>query len=343
MIRALVADDSPTARSLLAALLAADPEVEVVGEAQDGAEAVELARRHRPDVITMDIQMPHLDGFQATKRIMTEAPTPIVIVSGLDVRDVAVSLEALRAGALAILPKPGGPGSTQFEQESRHFVATVRAMARVKIVRRSREAPVATPSPPPLPIPRRAARPEVVGVVASTGGPAALHKILAALPRDFPRPVLVVQHIAIGFAEGLAHWLDGASKLDVRVAQHGTRLEPGVVHIAPDNRHLGVSHDGGAVLLSDAPPIGGFRPSGTFLFESMARSLGAASLGLVLTGMGRDGADGLRAIRQAGGTVVAQDEATSDVFGMPAAAINEGLADLVLPLPAIASQLTEIV
>ena len=340
MIRALVADDSPTARALLAALLAADPDIRVVAEAADGAEAVELTRTLRPDVVTMDIEMPRLDGFRATKRILTEAPTPIVIVSGLDVKDVAISLEALRAGALAILPKPGGPAATQFEQESRHFVATVKAMARVRIVRRAAERP-APVVPPPSALERRAVRPEAVGIVASTGGPAALHRILSELPATYPHPVLLVQHIAIGFAEGLAHWLDGASKLRVKVAEPGERLQPATVYVAPDNRHLGAARDR-TVELSDAPPVGGFRPSGTHLFEAMARAFGAASLGVVLTGMGRDGADGLRAVRTAGGTVLAQDEATSDVFGMPAAAIREGLADRVLPLGAIAAELVRL-
>jgi len=341
MIRALVADDSPTARSILAALLASDPGIEVVGEAEDGNEAVELARRHRPDVITMDIQMPHRNGFEATQRIMNELPTPIVICSSLDVRDVAISLEALRAGALAVLPKPGGPGTQQFEQESRHFVATVKAMSRVRIIRRPAQQHLPPPELLVRPRVRRDLRPEVVGIVASTGGPAALHEILSRLPRDFPLPVLVVQHIAIGFAEGLASWLDGASPLTVKVAEEGERLRGGTVYVAPDNRHLGASGDG-RVILSDAPPVGGFRPSGTFLFESLARSFGPAAVGLVLTGMGRDGADGLRTLRNAGGTVVAQDEATCDVFGMPAAAIATGGADYVLPVQAIAAQLTKL-
>lgn len=342
MIRALVADDSPTARSLLSALLGDDPDVEVIAEAQDGQQAVELTERLRPDVVTMDIQMPGLNGFEATKRIMASCPTPIVICSSLDVRDVAISLEALRAGALALLPKPGGPGSLQFEQESRHFVATVKAMARVRIVRRSIEeralpTVVAEQAPPR----RAAAKPRIVGMVASTGGPAALHRILSSLPADFPIPIVAVQHIAIGFAEGLARWLDGASRLRVRVAEDGAELAPGTVHIGPDNRHVGVRD--GRIVLSDEPPVGGFRPSGTFLFESIARSYGGAAMGVVLTGMGRDGTDGLRVLREAGGTIVAQDETTCDVFGMPAAAISEGLADLVLPISAIALHLTKSV
>lgn len=340
MIRALIADDSQTARALLGALLASDPEVEIVAEARDGNEAVELTTLHRPDVVTMDIQMPGMGGFEATGRIMRAQPTPIVICSSLDVRDVTVSLEALRAGALAVLPKPGA-GSAQFEQESRHFVATVKAMSRVRIVRRDKGSAI------PLvaeraPLPRPAPAPRVVGITASTGGPAALHQILRSLPADFPLPILLVQHIAIGFAEGLAQWLNGASKLQVQVARAGARATPGTVWVAPDNQHLGIDASG-RLLLSDEGPIGGFRPSGTYLFQSIAQAFGGASLGVVLTGMGRDGTDGLRALRQAGGVVIAQDEATSDVFGMPRAVITQGLADHVLPLGAIANHLTELV
>lgn len=343
MIRALVADDSETARALLSGILSADPGIEVVGEAKDGLEALALARRLRPDVITMDIQMPGLSGFEATERMIRESPIPIVIVSGLDVRDVAYSLEALRAGALALLPKPGSPGTGTFAEQSGHFVATVKAMAQVRLVRRRAE-PQKQKVPPLAPParPRRAVRPRAVGMVASTGGPAALHRILGALPADFPLPILVVQHIAIGFSEGLASWLDSASPLSVQVARDGEPLRPGRVYVAPDNRHLGIGPDR-RILLSDAPPVAGFRPSGTFLFETMARVFGPASLGVVLTGMGRDGADGLRLVRQAGGTVLAQDEATSDVFGMPAEVIREGIADHVLPLHSIATQLTNLV
>lgn len=339
MIRVLVADDSPTARSLLAALLSADPGVEVVGQAENGLEAVRMARRLKPDVVTMDIQMPVLDGFQATQRIMSETPTPIVIVSGLDVQDIAVSLEALRVGALALYPKPGGKGPG-FELESRQFLATVKAMASVRLVRWQGALPaVGETAFPGIEKARPHTSPDAVGILASTGGPAALYRILSELPADLPFPILLIQHLAIGFSAGLARWLGSVSKLRVGLAEDGEKLLPGRVYLPPDNRHLTVS-DRQTIGLSDAPPLAGFRPSGNLLFGTLARAFGPASLALILTGMEGDGIEGLRKVHKAGGSIIVQDEATSDVFGLPAAVLREGLADSTLPLPSIAHHLT---
>lgn len=335
MIRVLVADDSPTARALLSAMLSADPELSVVGQAADGLQAVEAAARLRPDVITMDIQMPNLDGIGATRRVMSQRPTPIVIVSSLDVREIAISLEALRAGALALFPKPQGPGSAAFERQRADLIATVKAMARVPLGKGRPAAPRA-----PARVPERA-RAEVVAIAASTGGPAALHRIFTGLPASFPAPILVVQHLATGFAEGLAGWLDRATPLGVRVARDGEPLRPGVVYVAPDDRHLGA--EGGRVLLSDAAPVEGFRPAGSFLFESVARAYGPRACALILTGIGRDGVAGLPPIRKAGGLVLAQDEASSVVYGMPGAAVAGGLADQIVPLEGIAERLQAVV
>ena len=215
-----------------------------------------------------------------------------------------------------------------------------KAMAQVKVVRRwgPRLAPVA---PAPL---RRAPRSpaRLIAVAVSTGGPTALQQILTELPGDFPVPILVVQHIATGFVGGLATWLDGACSLRVKVAEQGEPLAKRTVFLAPDDRHLGVSGDG-RVALADAPPLGGFRPSGTYLFESVARAYGASGAAVILTGMGSDGVQGLRAVKAAGGQVVAQDEATSVVYGMPREAAMAGLVDDVLPLGAVAARLVELV
>ena len=342
MIRTLVAEDSTTCRQVLVEILRSDPEIAVAGEAADGVEAVEMTKRLRPDVVTMDIRMPRLDGFEATKQIMIEVPTPIVIVSGsFDLHDVEVSMRTLRAGALAVAPKPLGLGASDFEKESRQFLATVKAMSQVKVVRHWRERPVSRPVAPAQPR-RGGVRAEIVCVAASTGGPAALQKVLSELPGDFAAPLLVVQHIARGFVAGLAAWLNGECSLKVKVAEHGEALAPRTVYLAPDDCHLGVLGRDRA-LLSSAAPVGGFRPSASFLFESAARAFGASVAAVFLTGMGQDGVEGARAVREAGGRIVAQDEATSVVFGMPRAAIEAGLADLVLPLPAIASHLLEAV
>jgi two-component system, chemotaxis family, protein-glutamate methylesterase/glutaminase len=239
-----------------------------------------------------------------------------------------------------VLQKLVGPESPDFERESRHLRDTLRAMSAVKVVRHwPQRASVPPPRPAVAPGPR--SRPAVVAIATSTGGPAALHRIFSELPADFPLPILVVQHIALGFAEGMARWLDSVTPLKVKVAEEGEPLKPGTVYVAADDRHLGVTTDGRAQV-SNAAPVGGFRPSGTFLFRSTARAYGAASVALILTGMGQDGLDGLRELRQSGARVLAQDEATSIVFGMPGVVVAAGLADAVLPLDAIATHLKEL-
>jgi two-component system, chemotaxis family, protein-glutamate methylesterase/glutaminase len=348
MITVLVADDSATDRALLAEILRADPELRVVGEARDGVEAVALTQRLRPRVVTMDLQMPNLDGLAATKEIMITAPTPIVLVAGSSkLAEAELAMHALRAGAVAALRKPPGPASPDFEAAARVLRNTVKDMAEVKVVRRWRPAAadkeprrqgdkekapaVSSPSPP---------APRVVAVAASTGGPEALQRLLSGLPGDFAAPILVVQHITPGFTEGLASWLSGVCDLRVKVADHGEPLAPHTVYLAPDDRHLTVARPG-HVLLSTAPPVYGFRPSATPLFESAARLCGPAAAAVILTGMGDDGVVGLRAVRQAGGRVFAQDEKSCVVFGMPGAAVAEGLADLTLPPEAIAARLSQ--
>jgi two-component system chemotaxis response regulator CheB len=239
-----------------------------------------------------------------------------------------------------VVPTPRGPQSPRFARDSEHLLAMVRAMAQVRVVRRWAErAPPAAPLPEAL-VPSAPIR--LVTIAASTGGPAALQRILSELPRDFPVPILVVQHIAAGFEEGLAHWLAGSCSFHVTVAEHHEPLTARTVYLARNGAHLGVDRSGRAVL-SAAPPIGGFRPAATHLFASAARAYGASLVSVILTGMGRDGVDGLAAVRAGGGRVLAQDEATSVVYGMPREAAAAGFVDAVLPLPEIATRLTELV
>jgi two-component system chemotaxis response regulator CheB len=336
VLRALIAEDSVTTLELLAHVLESDAGIRVVGRARNGAEAVNLTKTLRPDVVIMDIHMPVLDGFEATRQIMIEAPTPIVIVSAtLDVRAVDVSLHALRLGALTVMAKPSGPGASDFPDECSRFIGTVRSMAGVKVVRRWSPTHAVVSSEG---LTDRAASAQIIAIAASTGGPTALLSVLSGLPADLPAPILIVQHMAPGFVGGLASWLDAGSYVSVKVAVAGERLVHGVAYLAPDDRQLGLL-DRRTLQVSAAAPRGGFRPSGSFLFESVASVYGTAAVGVILTGMGDDGCAGLVALRRAGGRIIAQDEATSVVFGMPAAAIAAGLPHATLPLELIASRL----
>lgn len=348
MIKVLVAEDSPTARELLIDTLSSDPGMVVVGSARSGTEAVAMARDLKPDVITMDIEMPGMNGIEATRAIMRESPTRIIIVSTL-FRDgeVALSLEATRAGALMVMPKPGSPHSPRFAAERHQLLSMVRAMSGVKVVRRLFDAASRTPSvltfrKDALEPPADRGRIRVVAIGASTGGPAALSDILGELPQSYPVPILVVQHIAIGFVAGLARWLNDNSRLSVVVATADTVAAAGTVYIAPDDTHLGLA-PGLRLSLSSAPPTGSFRPSATQLFESAARAAGAGVLAVMLTGMGDDGVTGLRAVRAAGGRIIAQDEESSVVYGMPREAVRAGVVDAVVPLSGMARAMMQIV
>ena len=341
MIRVLIAEDSLTVRELLVAILEADPEIRIVGQARNGAEAVELAIRLKPDLVTMDIHMPVMDGFEATKEIMVHAPTPILIVSGsAEGREVELSMNAIRAGALMVVPKPQDPRSGGFDGARDGLLAMVKAMAEVKVVRRWAHERRSQQTPPARRVKDAPVR--AVAVTASTGGPAVLQRMLADLPRDFAAPILVVQHIATGFVGGLAEWLGASCNLRVKVAEHGEPLLSRTVFVAPDEAHLGVG-PGERVVVADAPPVNGFRPSGTYLFASAARVYGPSLTAVILTGMGSDGVQGLREVKAAGGRVLAQDQASSVVYGMPGEAVAAGVVDTVLAAPQLGLYLAELV
>jgi two-component system chemotaxis response regulator CheB len=333
-LRVLVADDSAAARLLIQGILEADSELEVVGQATDGAEAVALADRLAPDVITMDVAMPGVDGLEATRQIMARRPRPIVLVSGVFTPDLDNSFRALEAGAVTLLEKPSGPGSPAFDQGAAELVATVKLMAGVKLVRRS--APRTGRAGPGAPSAGLDIEPlRIVAIAASTGGPPAVAQILRALPADWPVPVLVVQHIGAGFDAGLVRYLDECCPLPVSVAKDGQELAGGEVHVCPAEAHLGVT-TGHVLTVTAGEPIDGYRPSANHLFRSVAAAFGPGAAGVVLTGMGRDGADGLLSLRQAGGLAIAQDSTTSTVYGMPRQAVLRGAAEQVLPVEDIA-------
>jgi two-component system chemotaxis response regulator CheB len=331
MIRVLVVEDSTTTRQLLISILGEDPEIQVVGEAKNGLEAVELTGILKPDVVAMDIEMPEMNGFEATKRIMVEDPTPIVIIStSRNVREAGVAMQALKAGALTVLKKPGGPGSPDNLEEKSKFVSMLKTMSHTQIPEKFLGQ---------LPEGKRG---RVVAIATSTGGPPALNRIFSELPGDFPAPILVVQHMLKGFMNEFASWMNGNSSLRIKVAAEGEELASGTVYLAGYDRHLGVS-DRSTLFYSSDEPIGSFRPSGTFLFESVAKAYGPSALALVLTGMGSDGVAGLKAVKEAGGRVIAQDQASSVIFGMPGEAIKTGYTDMILPLEEIAPRLMEMI
>ncbi|MBF5042134.1 response regulator [Aggregicoccus sp. 17bor-14] len=326
-VRVLVVDDSPTMASALTALLTEDPRIEVVGRAADGQRAVALARLLRPDVITMDLLLPALDGPAAIERIMTEAPTRILVVSsmageGADERGASLCFEAMRAGALELIGKPAATGFEDLRRWGRQLAESVCLVSEIPVVtRRPRVGP-------PLPA-AGPARVDVFALVASTGGPPALAEILGRLPGELAAPLLVAQHMQAGFTPGLVRWLDGLTALGLQLAREGERLEPGHVYLPPDGHDLLVGPGGVARLSrSRAGPC----PSGDALLESLARVYGWRAGAVVLTGMGEDGARGLLSLRQAGGLTLAQDAASSVVYGMPRAAAELQAAERILAL-----------
>lgn len=347
MHKVLIVDDSATARRVLGEIISADPNLEVVGFAQDGHEAIAMTKQLKPDVITMDIHMPGMDGLEATKEVMIESPTPIVIVSANPgARQVENTMQALRAGALTVLLKPVGPQAANFSALSKELVSTLHAMADVMVIRHRRRCvpPPETRTNPPsqTQISSVSGRLRVIAIVASTGGPPALAKVLGQLPADFPVPIVVVQHIVPSFLPGFTSWLDSVVPMRLEIASDHQRMQGATIYVAPPGRHLGVT----ATLrlrLSDAPPIDGFRPAGSYLFASLADSFAKDSVGVILTGMGRDGVDGLKQLRLAGGYTVAQDESTSVVYGMPRVAVEEHAADAVVPLDQIGNHLLQLV
>jgi two-component system chemotaxis response regulator CheB len=345
-IRVLVVEDSLTVRKRLVEALAGDPEIEVVGEAGDGKEGIELCERLRPNVVTCDMMMPVMTGVAAVEYIMAYCPTPVLIVSASTNRgELFRTYDALAAGAIDVLEKPRALDAP--EEWDRRFRDTVKLVSRIRVITHPRGRLAlerrGTPVPPPRPAPagpfaRSTAR--VVAIGGSTGAPGALVEILRRLPSSYPLPILLVIHLNEPFGTAFAEWLDGLSPIRVRYARDGESLAslPGpVVLMAPPGRHL-VAH-GDILQLLDGPERHSCRPSVDVLFESLARHHGAGAAGCLLTGMGRDGAAGLLAMRRAGAVTIAQDEATSVVFGMPREAIQLGAAGRVLPISQIGSAL----
>ncbi len=330
-IRLLLVNDSATARAALRAALADEPDLEFVGELQSGSSAVEAVETLAPDVVLVDIVMPGIDGYEVTRQILRTRPVPVLMISAaVSPNDVAVAMEALRAGAIAVLEAPPPPDDRTYEVRRRAIIHTIRSAAALPR-RPLRTTARLSPVPDSVEVTRSF---EVVGIVASLGGPPVVADILLHLAADHP-PVLVVQHIEASFVEGFVRWLATSVRTKVVVAEHGMLFERGTVFVPPGDHHIGVNVEGKAVL-SKSAPVCGFRPSGTHLLSSLARVYGRRALGIVLTGMGTDGADGALALHQAGGFVIAQDESSCAVAGMTNAARTRGAVDLTLAPGSIA-------
>ena len=342
-IKVLVADDSLVTRTLVVKLLDSEPGIQVIGAVNDGLEAIAfLAGSLRPDIVVMDIHMPRLDGFEATRRIMETRPLPIIICTATaDPQELAVAFRSLEAGAVACIKKPVALG-TDFEIRRQNLVQSVRLMSEVKVVRRwnrARGAPTTTapfnnllspaPSGPDI---------QLIGMGASTGGPPALQTILSGLPPDFCVPLLIVQHIAQGFLPAMVEWLNETTTLRVHIATHGAAPKAGNAYIAPDDSHLAV--DGrGHMVLARTDPENGMRPAVSHLFRSLATMCGPRAIGVLLTGMGIDGAAELKLMKDRGAFTIAQDQNSSVVHGMPREAIELGAATQILPADKVASTL----
>jgi two-component system, chemotaxis family, protein-glutamate methylesterase/glutaminase len=354
-VRVLIVDDSAVYREFLVHLLGSDPRIQIAGAVRDGAAAFKAVTALHPDVITMDINMPGMNGYDVTRRIMESSPTPIVVVSAAeDAGEVKMSFRAMEAGAVAVVPKPRGGDSPDSAAQSRELILMVKLMAEVKVIKRwprkpspaasGRQAALDTPVAPPRPRPSRMCPPagcDAVLIGASTGGPLPIRTILSALPPGFPAAVLVVQHIASGFGAGFAEWLAGASRLPVRIPVEGEPVVPGNVYIAPDEAHMDV-RAGPHIGLDRGEPENGLRPSVSHLFRSAALVYGKRAVGILLSGMGRDGSEELKALRDLGAITFAQDKESCVVFGMPGEAVRLGAASYTMPPESIAAAVVSL-
>ncbi len=329
-VRVLIVDDSAVTREVLTSLLNSDPDIRVIGQAATGAEAVQMTASLRPDIVTMDLMMPGMDGMEATRRIMARHPTPVLFLSSFfDKEGTYTRADAIAAGALDVVEKPALIPDWRWQNTAGKLVQKVKALSKVPVIAHihgarkllAREGPAAAAPAGPAA--------DVVAIGASSGGPRVIEMLLSSLPSTFALGIVVVQHMTDGFTASMLRWLQERCALEIKVAEDGDAIVPRRVLFTPETLHLVVAI-GGRVHLSDAGPVNGHRPSIDVTFQSIARIYGARSAGILLTGMGSDGAKGLLEIRRAGGVTIAQDEASSSIFGMPRAAIELNAPQQVL-------------
>ena len=332
MIKVLIVDDSKVIQEFLKHLLASDPDIEVVGVGGSGNEAIELVRKLNPDIITMGIKMHGMDGYETSRIIMETVPTPIVLLKETEkVIETDDSHKYLEAGALAVILSPALFELSQFTNFRKELIQTVKLMSEIKVVKlypRDKKG-IIKPVHFEQTFESDLKRIKVIAIGASTGGPLALQLILSRLTKDLPVPVLIVQHIAPGFVKVFQKMLSATSGIKLKIAEDGERISAGIGYIAPDNFHMGVTSES-KIILSNKPPENGSRPSVSYLFRSVAKTYGANALGVLLTGMGKDGADELKDMRDKGAITVVQNEGSSVVFGMPGEALRLGASNNAL-------------
>ena len=375
-IRVLVVDDSAFMRKIITDILASSPDIEVIGKARGGQEAIEKVTELRPDVVTMDIEMPGLDGLHALGYIMSECPTPVIMLSGAESRQADVTMTAFEYGAVDFILKPSGNISLDMVKIKEELVKKVKAASSVEVHKlgfiedKSMKENGHKKSTPSTSIKQEEPRSDIIDVVplkqkkessgikgryqkiiiigASTGGPRALQQVIPLLPSNLRAPVLVVQHMPPGFTKSLAERLNAQSMIKVREAMEGDILQPGTVYIAPGDFHMTIKQQKingetrEVIVLARGEKVQGVRPSVDVLLNSVAPIFGQNSLGVILTGMGSDGTDGIRKLKLAGGRVMAEDESTCVVYGMPRSVIEQKLADYILPIDRIAENIAQI-
>jgi len=348
MIKILIVDDSKTETLLLKSILEAEADMKVIGCASNGREGLKLTALLKPDLITMDLAMPLLDGFEATRLIMSQHPTPIIVISSrLDDSSLNASFKALAAGALCVLEKPDQSKAAAFHSAKRRIIDAVRSMAEIKVIKRrfpitakANKAAVIKPKPA-----LTKGSFEIIAIGSSVGGPQALKNIFSKLPADFPIPIVVVQHMTPGFIHGFTQWLNKQVDPRVKEAENSELLIPGTVYFAPDNHHLEIIRRNGGLYakLTHGLPVSGFYPSANVLLKSVAMAAAKNAIGILLTGMGSDGALGLLDVKNAHGHTFTQDEQSAIVFGMAGVAHSLGAADRSIELDKIADYLVSIV
>lgn len=343
MIKVLVVDDSVFMRKLLGDLFAGEADFTVIDTARNGKDALDKVKRLKPDLITLDIEMPVVDGLKALELIMAECPTPVVMISSLTQAGAVATLRALELGAVDFVAKTAGPISNISEIKT-EILKKCRSAVRANVAQLAKREIASTALPQPQVVysaPGKLTEERIVAIGTSTGGPRALQEVITKIPGNIPCGIVIVQHMPPAFTKSLADRLNSLSSVTVKEAEHNDVVRPGLVLIAPGDYHMLLEREAGKVVvkLNQAPPLGGHRPAVDPMMESVARIFGSNAIGVILTGMGHDGAKGMQAIKRQNGRTIAEDQSTSVVFGMPKSAIELGVVDKVAPITGIAAEI----